>query len=46
MSPHRKEPVLRRLVPYLLLLAVKAVARIFWRFESRWVGEVPAGDRW
>lgn len=46
MPPHRKEPVLRRLVPYLLLLAVKAVARTFWRFESRWVGEVPAGDRW
>lgn len=46
MPPHRKEPVLRRLVPYLLLLAVKAVARTFWRFESRWVGEVPPGDRW
>lgn len=46
MTAPRKEPVLRRLVPYLLLLAVKAVARVFWRFESRWVGEVPAGDRW
>jgi hypothetical protein len=46
MASHRKEPFLRRLVPYLLLLAVKAVARAFWRFESRWVGDVPAGDRW
>ncbi|HEX2164659.1 MAG TPA: hypothetical protein VHM02_11980 [Thermoanaerobaculia bacterium] len=36
----------RRLIPYLLLLLVKGVARLFWSFESKWVGEVPAGDRW
>jgi hypothetical protein len=46
MSAKKKQPFLRRLIPFLLLLFVKAVARIFWRFESRWVGELPAGDRW
>lgn len=46
MTSHRKEPVLRRLLPFLLLLATKGIARLFWRFESRWVGEVPAGDPW
>ena len=46
MSTARKEPVLRRLIPYLLLLVVKGVARLLFRFESRWVGEVPEGDRW
>ena len=29
-----------------LLLAVRAVARTFWRVESRRVGEPPAGDPW
>lgn len=46
MTSPRKEPVLRRLIPYLLLLVTKGIARLFWRFESRWVGEVPSGDPW
>lgn len=46
MSAKPKEPFLRRLFPFLLLLFVKAVARTFWRFESRWLGEVPTGDPW
>lgn len=29
-----------------LLLAIRTVAQLFWRAESRWVGELPEGDPW
>jgi len=35
-----------RLVNYLLLLSLKAISRLFWRFETSWVGDPPPGDRW
>ncbi len=37
---------MRRLVPYVLLLTVKGIARLLWTFEAEWVGVPPAGDRW
>jgi len=35
-----------RLLNYLLLLSLKAISRLFWRFETEWVGDPPPGDRW
>ena len=35
-----------RLVNYLLLLSLKAVSRLLWRFETSWVGDPPPGDPW
>ena len=29
-----------------VLFAVRTVVRVLWRVESRWIGEVPEGDRW
>lgn len=29
-----------------VLLLVRTVSRLFWRVESRWIGELPEGDRW
>jgi 1-acyl-sn-glycerol-3-phosphate acyltransferase len=36
----------RHLIPFALLLLLKAVSNLFWRKEVRWVGEVGPGDRW
>lgn len=37
---------MRDVLNYLLLLILKGVSAIFWRHESRWVGEPLPGDRW
>lgn len=37
---------MRWLIPYALLLVVKAVASLFWRHHAEWVGEIGPGDRW
>jgi 1-acyl-sn-glycerol-3-phosphate acyltransferase len=29
-----------------VLFVVRVLARTFWRVESRWVGDIPEGDRW
>lgn len=36
---------MRKLLTYLLLLAVKGVSKIFWRHESGWIGDPPP-DPW
>ncbi len=36
---------MRRYLSFAILLAVKGVARVFYRFESRWIGPWPA-DAW
>ena len=33
---------MRRVVVFLLLLAIKVASRVFYRHEVAWVGEVPA----
>lgn len=38
--------LMRKRFVYLLLLALKAFSRTFYRFEWHWVGTPPAGHRW
>lgn len=38
--------MLRSILVFCLLLAIKALSRTFWRHDIAWVGEVPAGDPW
>jgi hypothetical protein len=35
-----------KLLPFLVLSALRAVARLFWRVEMTWVGRLPPGDPW
>jgi 1-acyl-sn-glycerol-3-phosphate acyltransferase len=37
---------MQRILTSFLLVAVKAVSRLLWRYEVSWVGTPPAGDRW
>jgi hypothetical protein len=36
----------RHYVTYIVLLLIKAIARLFWRFEVGWVGGRPRGPWW
>lgn len=38
--------MLRSILVFCLLLAIKAVSRTLWRHDLGWVGEVPPGDPW
>ncbi len=37
---------MRTILTFALLMLLKIVSRIFYRFEWHWVGDVPAGHRW
>lgn len=37
---------MRFYVSFALLLVLRTVARLLWRFDSRWIGDTPPEERW